>query len=280
MYNPEIIKAHWIRGGHMNFPEPIEIYSSRVNDYKTTKVKKVLNLVNEPRRFRQDNLDIIKVQKRFDLILSFDPQILNACDNSKMMACGMTWIDSNDINKIGKKEFGVSFLCGGKKITQGHNLRQRVWERQNDIGIPKKFWISSANPVKAINKTNTKLPAKESEKYHLFKQQFHVAVENCVEDNYFTEKIIDCFMTKTIPVYWGCNNLGDFFNMNGVIRFDNLQQLINKLNSLTPDYYEKHLEAIEDNYQRCQKYAEDFTTRLERHINYHLFKVGDESDLF
>jgi hypothetical protein len=35
--------------------------------------------------------------------------------------------------------------------------------------------------------------------------------------SYFSEKITDCILNKTSPIYWGCSNIGDFFNMDGII---------------------------------------------------------------
>ena len=35
---------------------------------------------------------------------------------------------------------------------------------------------------------------------------FSVCIENDVYDTYFTEKILDCFATGTIPIYKGTKN--------------------------------------------------------------------------
>lgn len=36
-----------------------------------------------------------------------------------------------------------------------------------------------------------------------------VARQEC----YFSEKLSDCFVSGTIPLYWGCVRLGDYFDM-------------------------------------------------------------------
>jgi hypothetical protein len=38
-----------------------------------------------------------------------------------------------------------------------------------------------------------------------------ICIENSSQKNYFTEKIIDCLLSWTLPVYWGCPNIHDFF---------------------------------------------------------------------
>ena len=45
---------------------------------------------------------------------------------------------------------------------------------------------------------------------------FHVAIENTSHKNYFTEKLHDCILTHTIPIYWGCPNISEFYNTDGL----------------------------------------------------------------
>lgn len=42
------------------------------------------------------------------------------------------------------------------------------------------------------------------------KNMFAVAIENTNHRGYFTEKILDLFLLRSIPIYWGCSNIGDF----------------------------------------------------------------------
>ena len=77
---------------------------------------------------------------------------------------------------------------------------------------------------------------------------FHIAVENSRNLNYYTDKIVDCFATKTIPVYWGAPNIEEYFNKEGIITFENEEDLVEILNSLTEEDYNNRLEAVEENY--------------------------------
>lgn len=45
----------------------------------------------------------------------------------------------------------------------------------------------------------------------LYGYQYSLAFEKTSLRNYFTEKLIDCFLCWTKPIYWGCPNLSDFF---------------------------------------------------------------------
>jgi hypothetical protein len=73
--------------------------------------------------------------------------------------------------------------------------------------------------------------------------------------NWFTEKLIDCFQTKTIPIYLGCPNIGDFFDTRGMFIVKNLDDITNVCNSITTETYHQMLPYIQENYERSFKYA-------------------------
>ena len=75
--------------------------------------------------------------------------------------------------------------------------------------------------------------------------------ENSRASGYYTEKIVDCFIAKTIPVYWGCTDIAKHFNTDGIIQFENYDDLVVKLQSLTPDFYHDREPAIEENFRRA-----------------------------
>jgi hypothetical protein len=83
---------------------------------------------------------------------------------------------------------------------------------------------------------------------------FSITIENVKKDYYFTEKLIDCFMTGTIPIYYGCPSIDKFFDINGVIVFNKLGDLNNILHNLNKDYYNSKSEIIESNFEAAKKY--------------------------
>lgn len=42
--------------------------------------------------------------------------------------------------------------------------------------------------------------------------KYHIAIENSSQNYYWTEKISDCFLAETFPIYYGCKNLSDYFD--------------------------------------------------------------------
>ena len=93
------------------------------------------------------------------------------------------------------------------------------------------------------------------------RHEFHVAIENTKNVNYFTEKIIDAFLTKTIHIYRGCPNIGEFFDINGIITFDTEIELIDILKDLIEEDYWGRKQSIETNYNLAL-YWKDYYNRL------------------
>ena len=77
---------------------------------------------------------------------------------------------------------------------------------------------------------------------------FHLSIENVQYDNWFTEKIVDAFLSKTVPIYWGCPNIENFFDKRGIYTFSSKEELLHLINSLTEDDYNSKLEYIKSNY--------------------------------
>jgi hypothetical protein len=79
---------------------------------------------------------------------------------------------------------------------------------------------------------------------------FSITIENDIYETYWSEKILDCFATGTVPVYLGSPDIGNYFNMDGIILLtDDFD-----INSLTTEEYNKRIPAIQDNLNRVLKY--------------------------
>ena len=68
--------------------------------------------------------------------------------------------------------------------------------------------------------------------------RFSIAMENAAEDWYFTEKLVDCLLMETVPIYFGCPGIGDRFDRRGLIAFDSLDELRGIVPTLTPQRYD------------------------------------------
>lgn len=54
----------------------------------------------------------------------------------------------------------------------------------------------------------------------LYGYRYSLAFENSSHENYFTEKLIDCFLCWSKPIYWGCPNILKYFPEESLARVD------------------------------------------------------------
>ena len=68
------------------------------------------------------------------------------------------------------------------------------------------------------------------------------------------------FCYSTVPVYYGCPSIGNFFNIKGIIVIDNEVDFKNIKSTLTKDKYNEMKPYIEENFELSKKYliAEDY----------------------
>ncbi len=164
-----------------------------------------------------------------------------------------SWLKRIDYKPENKK-FKISMMCGVKKYLVGHIMRHKIWNMQNQISnIPiVEFYYNAGD--KKIKKYATSKPIGLWRKNEIIEEsKFHVCVENNRSKNYFTEKFIDCIATKTVPIYWGCNNIGDFFDLQGIIIIKDDKDFIKKVGKITNKTYNNMLPYVLKNYETWKK---------------------------
>ena len=180
---------------------------------------------------------------KFTYVLTHSKELLDRGENFIFSPTGGCWIKPED-QKIYKKNKLISIIASSKRITHGHMLRHnsiQFFKNKMDV------YGRGYNPV------DYKLDA-------LKDYAFSLTIENTKQDFYFTEKLIDCFMTGTVPIYWGCPSISKFFNIDGMILFDNINELNKIFKDISIDKYIEMKKAIEENFENAKKYliAEDF----------------------
>jgi hypothetical protein len=78
--------------------------------------------------------------------------------------------------------------------------------------------------------------------------KYSIAIENSCHWGYFTEKITDCLLAYTLPLYFGCENIFDFFDRDSLILLDphDFKKSIRIIEqAIESDEYSKRFNAIE-----------------------------------
>ena len=195
----------------------------------------------------------------YNHLFSHNQELLDIIENSHVFPLGSTWIRDYSFPD---KNFEISALVGGKRMAEGHILRQNLWLKEGEIKNPRKFFLSGA--FGGIDNHNNN-PVLGDSKNPLFDSQFHICIENTKRKNWFTEKLIDCFETNTVPIYYGCPNIGDWFDERGMIIVNDLKEIIEACNQLTSETYEKMKPYIDINFKESKKYT-DVDKRLKNKI--------------
>lgn len=244
----------------VNYKKKIELF---VDDFylfdETSETFKIFYL-NEVIGVGRIKNYLINNYYHFDAIITHHPDILEKCPNSYFLPRGTSWLKDF---KIYDKSFSVSNLVGEKTISKGHVLRQKIHYKQNRIKIPKRFFVGNRPNCPEIFENNLTL---QNDTSPLYDSQFNIVIENVKQNNWFTEKLIDCFLKKTIPIYWGCDNIGDFFDINGFYIVNNFKEIIDVCNSLDENSYMEKISFLDKNFELCQKYI-TITDRFENVVN-------------
>lgn len=241
--------------------------------------------LHEPNEFFGLHTHAISNQSLFTGIFSWNDLILDSCSNSILFTYSDNSVGFKFSDSLSSKspKFEVSFLCGTKNMVEGHKLRHKVLTLEKDIKIPKKWfhvlddydWETNTRPgYKEYSKDLSHIPKGEDligyGRRILFKESmFNVVIENVNYNNWYN-KIGDNFLTKTVPIYWGCPNIEKFgYDERGIIRFSNEKELLQILNSLTPEDYYNMKSYIDYNYElaRQDSFYNNITTFFTELIN-------------
>lgn len=177
----------------------------------------------------------------FKHILTHSTKILKRCPNAVFFNPHVCTTPPGDVEKTK----GISLIASKKRDLFGHRLRHVVADACRD---KLDLYGRAYKPVRSKSDA-------------LLDYRFSVAIENSRYGGYFTEKILDCFINKTVPIYWGDPEIGRHFDAAGIIVCDTKEELIHAINTVTEEDYESRRAAIENNFAAALKYT-DFKTML------------------
>jgi hypothetical protein len=141
------------------------------------------------------------------------------------------------VEEYGGKEKNklISMISSNKQLTP----QQRF--RVNFINQNRQYFDLFGNGYNPIKTKNSGLD----------NYMFSVSIENGLYDTYFTEKILDCFATKTIPLYLGSRKITNYFNKKGIIFLEDIDYDLSKLSK--SDYFDR-IDYITENYNKVKKF--------------------------
>lgn len=79
--------------------------------------------------------------------------------------------------------------------------------------------------------------------------KYHIAIENSMHEDYWTEKMSDTYLGLSYPIYYGCPNLTDYFSEDAFTRIDinDIDGAIRIIDSITvQDRHKQSLHALQN----------------------------------
>lgn len=137
----------------------------------------------------------------------------------------------------------ISIVTSDKLITDGHKLRFDFAHRLKDY-FKDEIDLFGRGIVDFNDKWDVLAPYK-----------YNICIENGEHQDYFTEKLNDCFLAYTFPIYHGCPNITDYYAEDSLFKinindFDQSVKEIEKILNL-PYHYEEHFKSLQIARLKC-----------------------------
>ena len=237
-----------------NFGLPKHIYTHNDMLRQIGKPQKKYGALIESEAIVPNDYKIFKknkgLEKDFDKIFTYSFDILQSIPNAEFVPfCSNIWygdeINGGILSKSAylEKKRNISIVSSGKTGCELHRLRLEIARKCKRLNLADTYGTFDGGPLVKLAESLTDY-------------RYSIAIENDIKPYFFTERITSCFAAMTIPIYLGATKIDEFFNPDGIIKitekdYDNLESILSKC---TKEYYEEHIEAVIDNFNRVQKY--------------------------
>lgn len=182
-------------------------------------------------------------------VFTHSERLLNKLPNAAFLPGAGVWYGTTNsggvitLDNFNQKNKNISLVSSNKSLCDLHDFRIETALHLKINQLADTFGtFDGGNLIKVADS--------------LTNYRYSVIIENHISDYWFTEKIMNCFASLTIPIYFGASKISEFFNPKGIVflQTKNISELDSILHSCTLEYYENCKDAIIDNYNRVQRY--------------------------
>lgn len=212
--------------------------------------------LSEPDALSRGQIQILRlIGHRYFRILTINSKLLKKPNARFFIPCYCSFAYPKDfqaeIREPHLKRKMVSLIASEKNFLEGHKLRHNVVKEIKQKSLNVDIMGRKYQPIKETSEG-------------LLNYHYSVIIENSKQESYFSEKIIDALICETIPIYWGAPNIGNFFNLGGIIQCTSLQEIVNAIKTVSLESYNNRKEYILQNKLIVQR---DYASR-ERPIEF------------
>lgn len=182
------------------------------------------------------------VYNKFDYILTYNKSLCALSPKFVWYAFGGCWIH-NDDKALHEKTKNCSIIASDKRETDNHRLRHDVVAKLRDRiqGVYGRGYHRVENKIEALRD-----------------YRYSIVIENDSNPIMFSEKLIDCFVTGTIPLFYGGAGIEEYFNPDGIIicrTMADFETALNMIHTEGEAYYNNRKAVLEENFNKALQYA-------------------------
>ncbi|SLN22452.1 glycosyltransferase family 10 domain-containing protein [Ruegeria meonggei] len=179
--------------------------------------------------------------RRFFRVLTFHDVLLQGIPNAVFLPYGVTMVPDWQALSVEKTK-SCSLIASAKRNLKGHQLRHSVINWVRDSGADVEIMGRGYTPF-------------ERKSDGLAPYRFSVVIENVRERNYFSEKLTDTILCATVPIYWGCPNISDFFDTSGMVLCKTETDIHRAIQSVSPEDYARRLPHLHSIQQQAAEFG-------------------------
>jgi len=199
----------------------------------------VIGLAYEPKRYLGINDEFIEYSKKYIgkyFIGCLNNLPLPFIENYSFM------VYTKMPNYIPLKTKPISIIISFKKNAHGNRYRHKIVNQILNSDLPIDIYGNGCYMYEKYNNERVKGGFKDSEPY--LDYTFHICIENYVENDYISEKFINCLTHKCIPIYMGAKNIDKYFPDTYIKLSGDIQSDMNLLTDIcsNPNNYYKQID--------------------------------------
>lgn len=175
-------------------------------------------LIAEPRAVHRRHFQLLRLfHRRFFRILTRDEAFIRAVPNAIFHNHIFAWAE--DVPDGVEKSRPASIIASDRRSLEGHRLRHRIVDEIRARGLDVDVMGRGYRPF-------------ERKWEGLAPYRYSVVIENARERHYISEKLIDACLCRTIPIYWGAPNVGNYVDPAGLVICESVGEIMEALESL------------------------------------------------
>lgn len=176
--------------------------------------------------------------QQFDLVIGSQEKITHQHYKRGQYLC--PWQIDKSYDELRKlqtvsKEHDLSAVVSDSTFREGHKKRFAFVNQLKGHFKDRLHWYGRGN-IYLENKWDGLAPYKYS-----------IAIENSTHVHYWTEKIADCFLAYTLPIYYGCSNIEEYFPPGSFIpiNINDLKESVSIIEqAIAENWYENNFTAL------------------------------------